>query len=185
MYCLQVCITSTWLLVEWLVTFDNGSMYHGITVRILNGWRFVAWRFVCIFLSCHVSIDAYLSCVRSVAQLRLVQNMVDDMPHTTAHSNDVYDEHCSKHCFKWPALAFHVLLWASMIWHLSFCFFLKYSMDHNRLPVPAAGMTTSHGTKVRLTFKEDMQQLWLATAERTQKGERRVITVNWAQLLGC
>jgi len=36
-------------------------------------------------------------------------------------------------------------------------------------PVPLSGMLNKHGGKVRLTFKLEMDQLWLGTKERTEK----------------
>ncbi|CAH1983881.1 unnamed protein product [Acanthoscelides obtectus] len=36
-------------------------------------------------------------------------------------------------------------------------------------PVPLSGMLNKHGGKVRLTFKLEVDQLWLSTKERTEK----------------
>ena len=36
-------------------------------------------------------------------------------------------------------------------------------------PQPLSGMLNKHGGKVRLTFKMDMNQVWIGTKERTEK----------------
>ena len=36
-------------------------------------------------------------------------------------------------------------------------------------PQPLSGMLNKHGGKVRLTFKQDLNQLWIGTKERTEK----------------
>ena len=44
----------------------------------------------------------------------------------------------------------------------------KFGQDS--LPVqPLSGMLNKHGGKVRLTFKMDMNQVWIGTKERTEK----------------
>lgn len=35
--------------------------------------------------------------------------------------------------------------------------------------VPLSGMLNKHGSKIRLTFKLEADQLWLSTKERTEK----------------